>query len=1120
MTTHSLEQALHLYGDELYQTALLLTLDPDRAGQALLRAVRALVVVPPPAYDIQTLTSALVAALPAKQPQSARGLWNDRSPHAPVLAAIMRLPREQWLVLDLVLRRDHDPEQLGSLFDGDPAHTRDSLRDALLALAPTVDLTLTPALLLGDDLTPAECRATRMLLVLAHADAVEPARGHLALCSACRAADQGWERVRIAAESALRAILRDVTLPPPLAERIEAVFQPQPRRTLASRISRPRLVQIGLPLVVLLIVGLLVLPRNAPPAPSVATGAAGQQQSHTLVQQALRSLYAPSAGAGVWHGQYEIRWNFSSAIYATLVGDIWSTPQPQQTRMQLVHIVGGAPYEFALANSQYFWYANTEVYGTTLLGPLFSGYPNQVRLTASSAQQHDLIQTRLDSGAWGVAANYLRQAAATRELRTWGRQRLVDGSEATVIGFVGTSPIGVVADAPDAPTTPLTILLTIGADGRLHEVREVSGPVGGEQTGQTIWRLREDAHVTDPTITATLFNVDRAYNGLGTFLAIDDPRGSADPALPNLSASMIRSPADNINAHNGSSYLPTKLPAGIEHAVTVAPNAFAGIMTVYSGLGRVLMVSTAAGQIVDALYPELDQNHRERISHADHQIQLIPGSGQRYGMQVSQADNTTTQVFSIGVSRAELLDLAASLKQFSIEDFKRDMHLFRTPQPHDPAAFAALLAALDTQPLANGQARHVTETTFTRQGPLVDPLPDPYHQPYYAERTPTMTSDLWTRRLGSGQLESATTERDATGALVDQSVTTTNGYQSFNAAANSIYSATVNLDFIQEPIYEPTWTVVNLLGCGGTTLETRADGTRVVTQRDADWYNGSCNRPFYANDLYAQMVASNPTPDRPPPHRSADDYQMLRDPDSGPYLLDVADQPLTHRVFIDQDGQAYRYEVRAGDQADGVLLEAVEHQRDGRLDAARVPVAIFDGPLPSALITMNQNAATTPDQLRLGATTEISLTSVITGLATPLWYLPPDAQTQLQHVQAVLHPELADQSAANIFEEAMKHGFATRLIYNAPNGDTNGVPQALYLGEWAHFGAFLRTQRAWKSSQALAVQFDGRSVNGWQVTTRENKTWTLLDIDGTLIALDTSSAQRQARLALLRRYAP
>ena len=66
-------------------------------------------------------------------------------------------------------------------------------------------------------------------------------------------------------------------------------------------------------------------------------------------------------------------------------------------------------------------------------------------LVATPDQQIRMLTARFQSGAWGIAGNYLRQAESA-ELRTWGRQRDADGALLDLVSFAGVSPLALPPD--------------------------------------------------------------------------------------------------------------------------------------------------------------------------------------------------------------------------------------------------------------------------------------------------------------------------------------------------------------------------------------------------------------------------------------------------------------------------------------------------------------------------------------------------------------------------------------------------------------------------------------------------------------------------------------------------
>lgn len=382
VTTDSpLEQALHTHGDELYQTALLLMLEPQQAEALVLRAVRTLAVHPPAAPGFVTLTAALLAAMPTKPRTPAKMNWIPNGVDSAIMAQIAKLGVEQRLVLDLLLRRDYEPPQIALLFAHDAAQVEHELHSALLALAPIIEPDLPVGLLDGSNASE-ECQQIRRALAIAPGAVFDrTVRAHLALCSGCRSAEQAWSRVRAAVEHALRTALRNVVMPPAANERIRATLAPRHSMPFQGRMWSPQVLRIALPVVVLLIVALLVLPR--PNQQATGTGAKSAANSNVepraLVQQALDTLYTPEPGQETWHARYQMRWNFSERMYVNLVGDIWRA-SPKNFRAQLVHSEGGAPYEFLLDDGgQYMWYSNTALYGRSIFGPIATQYSQQVQ---------------------------------------------------------------------------------------------------------------------------------------------------------------------------------------------------------------------------------------------------------------------------------------------------------------------------------------------------------------------------------------------------------------------------------------------------------------------------------------------------------------------------------------------------------------------------------------------------------------------------------------------------------------------------------------------------------------------------------------------------------------------
>src|SRR5262249_36540766 len=98
---------------------------------------------------------------------------------------------------------------------------------------------------------------------------------------------------------------------------------------------------------------------------------------------------------------------------------------------------------------------------------------------------------------------------------------------------------------------------------------------------------------------------------------------------------------------------------------------------------------------------------------------------------------------------------------------------------------------------------------------------------------------------------------------------------------------------------------------------------------------------------------------------------------------------------------------------------------------------------------------------------------------------------------------------------------ALRVTYWLPAAGTNQRLMYLYEGDARAFAAFIRIRAIWglrwQNSTPYRVVFEGRSIDGWQLTTQRGEVWTLFEADGTLIAAQTNDAVQSAVLASLQR---
>jgi hypothetical protein len=1175
MNATELERTLLRSGDDIYRLALLLCGDESGAAHALIKAIRRL-STSGSAPNQAALLVALLAVLPAERRrwrQHRLPAWAQSravpAGRAELLVALVALPRAQRFALGLTMLHSFESADAAALlgdegsgspgrsipFDSAQGRRRDSaavessvanrseqvgtdrprvlVRDALLTLAPIAIPTI-PMAALDSASTPEDCRPTRAAIALndpaLHNDAT--IRGHLALCSACRAAEHAWHALRVAVEEALRGALRDTRLPPALADQLQIASQPAPASGWALLANpRVRLALVALP--VLALIAFLVWPRGVPPVPTASAPALAQAPAaRELVQRAREQLYIPPAGQGTWHGRYEVQWAFADATTALLAGDVWIDSASGRHRIQLVHHSGGGPYEFELADGVgSARYAASGNYQPSL-SPLLYHVVNRVQVEATPAAQLDMLAARLQSGAWGLAADYLRQAA-TAELRTWGRQRAVDGALLDLVSFNGISPLALPADAPNATTSRVTVLLAIDeASGRLREVRELIGPAGSEQTTRTTWRQVSEEWIQGDQALNRVFAPREAWNGVGDFTAVGK---LVDPALPLVRPEAVTALVQGYQLGWTGLWMPASAPPGTSSAFLlnsgqpplrdnqIDPSTW--LTLIYLAPGRRLEISTTPN--VGAIPPLYGG---EIVSINQRQASILPSNGQRYEAQINHNlgnafDNPayTTQVAALGYTRAELLDVLRALGPPTLASYLAQARLFADPGQHDPAAFDALLTALTPPPA--GEARHFVEHVYKRQDQQPDALLDPYHRPRYGGWPERLIQENWARGEDNpSTVERAATTTGADGTIYGRQYLGPDRVWYYNARLSRVEGYSGALIGYEQRMNEDQHTLLRLIACGGSTLQTSANGMRAIVLTEQDWRNGgSCVHPEYGQFFYAQN-SNDPN----------------SDPDQTPYLADRSEVELTTLVGLNAAGRDVSIQVWAGQPATGTLLQSWELVSDEVLPAARVPAATFDSTMPTALqrwtftgdyarpapfsVTITQALAlaqtplfelsTTPDEPETSAITSTSqVTLTNTPRPTPLFLNsiiagpPPDAPGA--------RPMIEDQP---VFDQALYDGFAIRFSYTLTTADGSNQTINLYQGSAQTLGAYLRASAVWQNSSAETFQIGGQPVSGWRIIERRtNAEWLLFELDGTLIAAQPPSDALLAALGQLRR---
>jgi hypothetical protein len=671
MSATSFEQVLEQYGDDLYRLAVLLSPDQAAANALLVRTARQF--RNHAAADVRSVAMALCdQSLAERRLFRRRGApaWvtagTARTEDAPLVTAIARLPRAQRLALGLAALHAFTTDNLAPI--GQEWRVR--VRDAIRALLPVLDPDLDPTLF-DPDQAPEECRMARMALLLdpTVAQTSSDVRGHLALCETCRAALREWRRLTVQVNEVLRDALRPVRLPADVAAQTVAAAHPDTRPPLRRLMESQWTHRAILPLAVLLLTILIVWPRarDEPPPPVVSP-----YSLRELVERAGETLYTPPPGEGVWQGSYLIRWTFVDQTYANLRGDLWIDRENGQHRIQFVHQQGGGPYEFQLADRRgQAWYAITPAYSATIGVPLDREDVSGVRFPADADRRHRLLKARLESGAWALPRRYLAQARAA-ELQSWGQRQMDDGTQVEVVGFRGVRLLGFPPDAPDAGDADATILLAIdSATGLLREIRELIGPVEGEQVSRTVWAF-DGGREVDPREETRTFGIAFAWNGQGTFLSLDD---IATPHIPLIPSESVIPLDDAI----GSSILLPDPPPGTVEAVLVRDGETAGgYVALYHAPGRRLTVRLVP--LSDAQADRTsDDPDEERIIVKNYAVVLHPGLQWRYRAIVDLSPyqaRYALRVESQGYTRAELVDVLTSIDVVTPERYEEQATMF------------------------------------------------------------------------------------------------------------------------------------------------------------------------------------------------------------------------------------------------------------------------------------------------------------------------------------------------------------------------------------------------------------------------------------------------------------
>ncbi len=1110
-----LEQVLQRYGDNLYRLALILTPDQRRAEATLLRVARSIAQLPGVQLGDAQVQQLFLAELPVERRVPARPAdWathpEPRSPEALLLNAIAQLPYEQRQALVLPLIFSTDEADI-------PLEQRTARRSALLTLAARADHPELPARI-ADLTLPELCQEARAALVLS-----DPAlhtnpllRGHLALCEDCRNVAHAWQHVASKTEDVLRHAMRPIRMPAAMAQQMREAATPKPPNVLRAAITSTWARRAMLPLLVILAVGALVWPRATPnPSPTAQTGAVSADMRE-LVRAARQTLYAvPLTGA--WTQRYAMRWIFPDESFAPLVGQIWFDPETSRRRIQLTHESGGGPYELILNDGRrQLWYGTTRSYAESIFPGMVTTDRMRVLLELDKTQQEHAFETRLQSGAWALPFEYLRQAE-TAQLQSWGRQ-LAGTDLVEVVGYQGISALAGPADAPGGPADTVTVLLSIRvSDGSLREIRELIGPTGGEQASRLIWQVFDPEPLTVPAVVERVFMLSVAWNGTGRFP--DEATQGARPELPLADPSTLISPASGVEYPNGVLVdFPTSLPPGISTAVVVPISNNMQALT-YTGIGRSLTIVGSFDASPRNQAKFTTTGPVEQLTVAGHPTLLRRVSAAGYMLLLRPKPESVRQnlmlIYSTGYTREELLATLETLGPITLAHYETQYQLFSGSGANTEIQQIILAALKHEISPPVGQIRHTVASIYSRQQPGRDDLPDPYHYVAYGGRPAEETQERWIRPFETLQVtrydgqvvriqepgsEIFATDRAPDGTLIEQ-------YSSNPAEAIIYYGPEQQINRLPGSVFaddsEPRRTLLRLLVCGGTLYDI-PPGKQITVTESFSNFSGPCMRPYYSGLVtYQQQPRWATIP-----------------PEYLPAIGDLKEQQITTVVNFGSDGKVGLINVYAG-LFDGERIEGWQLIRD-EVGTEPVPAEAQQAPVSTFLVDYFNasppnmppiyGAMTITDALQLVQTPLLALPDLNSLAKGPENPFPPDG-TQLEWFGSksgvIATPNMYTQRDW-VFDYAMARGYAVQMSFDLINRTIGRQEQSIvYLGAAKQFGGFLRLRAIWQSSIPTTFRIGEQSIDGWQVFT-ERGTWVLGEFDGTLIAFPDSLAMRTA----------
>ncbi|MBA3946937.1 MAG: hypothetical protein H0X37_20545, partial [Herpetosiphonaceae bacterium] len=699
------ERAYRRYAAALYHSALLRDPNPQRAGEAVIAAFRAI------RWDDTTLDDQIEARLVASLPPRPRIRSGRVRPFAGLPPAFWELPPPTRLALGLRLMRGMATAHIAQALHLTLAETQNLVVDGLRALHGDVDA------------LPEACRRCRA----ARLDDPAAERTHLLTCQACQATLPSWERLEQSLAEQLSRVVGSLPLPPVVDTALLAALASSGEVERQRPWQRPVVVQVGLIGIILLGLLTLVWPSRSATAPGRVTTA---PTPAAIIDTARKAYTSVPTVAGILHRRWAIMLGQPQLNFQA---EEWVDPQqPAHHRMQLM--AGQTPMEWEMGDGQ--------EYLTYMSGVAFSfcgGPPNGVqshtgernRWSMAAAEQSVMRTARWQHGAWATGLHYLDLAATADTIRSLGLSG--SGSDTTLtITAAGHTISG-------------TLLLRFDPlSHALREVRELRSNNG--QTEERVpWRLLGSetipestalehgllitypADTSPPLVDRSLPVVDRGCPLVGTDQAQSLPRLLTTPATGPLIG------------------LP-QLPPGLDHALIIGPGNptiddvvssgaqldFTNLESVYVGPAKRLVL---LGEVIP---PDSDQfviagpwrvHFLPQVLPTVMSAVLEPETVPNAATATNGTSANFTHIIAEGWTQSELLPVLATLRPLHIKDWMAAQEHFYEPLPLPPVLAAHAQALFGAVQIHPGQIHHQVIRETTRQAPFFATLPDPYHAP-------------------------------------------------------------------------------------------------------------------------------------------------------------------------------------------------------------------------------------------------------------------------------------------------------------------------------------------------------------------------------------------------------